>query len=84
MRPAPALGPGQPLRGDRIHRYVTAFCPRCHADDPPLDRVRRLAGVLLGAQGFPQIMALAKRKAREPRGMTPGEFARRFPPGARA
>ena len=41
-------------------------------------------GVLLGAQGFPQIMALAKRKAREPRGMTPGEFARRFPPGARA
>ena len=47
MRPAPALGPGQPLRGDRIHRYVTAFCPRCHADDPPLDQVRRLAGVLL-------------------------------------
>lgn len=41
------LGPGQPLRGDRIHRYVTAFCPHCHADDPPLSQVRRLAGVLL-------------------------------------
>lgn len=27
-------GPGQPLRGDRIHRYVTAFCPRCHETNP--------------------------------------------------
>lgn len=41
------LGPGQPLRGDRIHRYVTAFCPECHADDPPLAQVRRLSGALL-------------------------------------
>lgn len=41
------LGPGQPLRGDRIHRYVTAFCPECHKDNPPLAQVRRLSGVLL-------------------------------------
>ncbi len=40
-------GPGQPLRGDRIHRYVNAFCPRCHEIDPPLAQVRRLSGVLL-------------------------------------
>ncbi len=47
----PALGPGQPLRGDRIHRYVTAFCPQCHEENPPdspasLDTVARLAGYL--------------------------------------
>ncbi len=47
-RPA-ALGPGQPLRGDRIHRYVTAFCPSCHAENPPLADVRRLAGRLVVA-----------------------------------
>jgi len=23
-----------PLRGDRIHRYVAAFCPKCHEDEP--------------------------------------------------
>lgn len=40
-------GPGQPLRGDRIHRYVTAFCPRCHETNPPLTQVRRLSGALL-------------------------------------
>lgn len=40
--------PGMPLRGDRIHRYVTAFCPHCHAEEPrrPLAEVRRLAGYL--------------------------------------
>ena len=52
MTPSPTarrapLGPGQPLRGDRIHRYVTAFCPECHKDNPPLAQVRRLSGVLL-------------------------------------
>ena len=41
------LGPGQPLRGDRIHRYVTAFCPLCHESNPPLAQVRRLSGQLL-------------------------------------
>ncbi len=47
------LSPGRPLRGDRIHRYVTAFCPQCHADDPerPLDDVRRLAGWLVVRDG---------------------------------
>lgn len=40
--------PGMPLRGDRILRYVSAFCPHCHAEDPerPLAEVRRLAGYL--------------------------------------
>ena len=38
-----------PLRGDRMHRYVNAFCPRCHEEHPdrPLDRggaAVRLAG----------------------------------------
>ena len=41
------LGPGQPLRGDRIHRYVVAFCPLCHLDNPPLAQVRRLSGRLI-------------------------------------
>ncbi|WP_298135106.1 hypothetical protein, partial [Micropruina sp.] len=44
---AAVLGPGQPLRGDRIHRYVTAFCPECHESNPPLAQVRRLSGQLL-------------------------------------
>ena len=37
-----------PLRGDRIHRYVNAFCPRCHDEQPdrPLAEVRRLSGWL--------------------------------------
>lgn len=45
------LGPGQPLRGDRIHRYVTAFCPECHQENPPLAQVRRLAGALMVRDG---------------------------------
>jgi hypothetical protein len=37
------------LRGDRILRYVDAFCPSCHRADPerPLADVRRLAGRLV-------------------------------------
>jgi uncharacterized radical SAM superfamily Fe-S cluster-containing enzyme len=37
------------LRGDRIHRYVNAFCPRCHAERPdrPLTEVARLSGWLV-------------------------------------
>ncbi|MCU1474577.1 radical SAM protein [Amnibacterium sp.] len=50
IRRAP-LGDGQPLRGDRIHRYVTAFCPRCHETDPPLAQVRRLSGALMVRDG---------------------------------
>ncbi len=45
-KPAP-LGPGQPLRGDRIHKYVTAYCPQCHDPDVELSDVQRLAGALL-------------------------------------
>ena len=42
----PAAGAGMPLRDYRIHRYVNAFCPRCHEEDPdrPLAEVRRLSG----------------------------------------
>ena len=44
----PAAGPGRPLRGDRIHRYVNAFCPHCHDEAPERDLidVRRLSGWL--------------------------------------
>ena len=38
-----------PLRGDRIHRYVNAFCPLCHEEwpDRPLAEVHRLSGWLV-------------------------------------
>ena len=38
-----------PLRGDRIHRYVNAFCPVCHEERPdrPLTEVQRLSGWLV-------------------------------------
>lgn len=36
---------GMDLRGDRIHRYVNAFCPHCH-DERPLREVARLSGWL--------------------------------------
>lgn len=41
-------GAGMPLRADRIHRYVNAFCPLCHEENPdrPLAEVRRLSGYL--------------------------------------
>ena len=48
-----AAGTGMPLRGDRILRYVNAFCPACHdadPDRPPAD-VRRLAGWLAERDG---------------------------------
>lgn len=40
---------GMPLRDYRVHRYVDAFCPRCHEERPdrPLAEVRRLAGRLV-------------------------------------
>lgn len=39
---------GMGLRGDRILRYVNAFCPRCHEANPerPLAEVDRLSGWL--------------------------------------
>ncbi|AKS32757.1 radical SAM protein [Mycolicibacterium goodii] len=47
------MSTGMGLRGDRLHRYVTAFCPHCHADAPerPLADVRRLAAVLIERDG---------------------------------
>jgi len=44
---------GMPLRGDRLLRYVSAFCPHCHVEDPerPLAEVRRLAGYLAEEAG---------------------------------
>lgn len=46
-------GFGMPLRDYRIHRYVNAFCPRCHEEDPdrPLSEVRRLSGWLADRDG---------------------------------
>lgn len=43
---------GMPTRPDRILRYVNAFCPRCHEEDPfrPLDEVERLSGYLSVAE----------------------------------
>jgi uncharacterized radical SAM superfamily Fe-S cluster-containing enzyme len=42
-----------PLRTDHILRYVSAFCPHCHAEQPgiPLEEVQRLAGYLQEAEG---------------------------------
>lgn len=44
---------GMGLRGDRILRYVTAYCPRCHHEAPerPLADVARLAGRLVERDG---------------------------------
>jgi len=44
---------GMPLRGDRLHRYVNAFCPHCHVEDPdrPLAEVARLSGWLAERDG---------------------------------
>ncbi|MFF3028256.1 radical SAM protein [Microbacterium sp. NPDC057944] len=44
---------GMPLRDYRIHRYVNAFCPECHAEDPdrPLSEVKRLSGWLADRDG---------------------------------
>ncbi|MDQ4098580.1 MAG: radical SAM protein [Actinomycetota bacterium] len=42
-----------PLRADRVLRYVTAFCPSCHREQPdtPLAEVARLGGYLAEADG---------------------------------
>ena len=44
---------GMPLRGYSIHRYVVAFCPHCHEEEPmrPLQEVERLSGYLAEADG---------------------------------
>lgn len=45
---------GMDLRGDSIHRYVNAFCPRCHDEEPdrPLSSVARLSGWLAVRDGL--------------------------------
>lgn len=45
--------PGMPLRGDRLLRYVVAFCPACHTERPqrPLPEVARLSGRLVERDG---------------------------------
>lgn len=50
---SPRVGPGAALRDFRVHRYVNAFCPRCHEEDPdrPLAQVRRLSGWLAERDG---------------------------------
>ncbi len=47
------MAAGMGLRGDRILRYVTAYCPRCHDDAPerPLREVARLGGWLSERDG---------------------------------
>ena len=54
-----------PLRGDRIHRYVNAFCPLCHEEQPdrPLTEVHRLSGWLVERDG----PDLAGARVRDPR-----------------
>ncbi|MEV4370617.1 radical SAM protein [Nonomuraea sp. NPDC049637] len=43
------MSAGMGLRGDRILRYVNAFCPKCHGQD--LDQVERLSGWLAERDG---------------------------------
>lgn len=47
------MSAGMGLRGDRLHRYVTAFCPHCHDEAPerPLAEVERLSGRLVERDG---------------------------------
>jgi uncharacterized radical SAM superfamily Fe-S cluster-containing enzyme len=44
---------GMPLRADRVLRYVSAYCPLCHAEHPerPLAEVGRLGGYLAEEDG---------------------------------
>ncbi|GAB3049883.1 radical SAM protein [Intrasporangium mesophilum] len=51
--PLAPTGAGRGLRGDRIHRYVNAFCPRCHEERPDRDlaEVPRLSGWLAERDG---------------------------------
>jgi uncharacterized radical SAM superfamily Fe-S cluster-containing enzyme len=51
MSSKPRVGLGMPLRGDRIHRYVNAFCPHCHDPGRPLASVPRLSGWLAERDG---------------------------------
>lgn len=58
--------PGMPLRDHRIHRYVTAFCPHCHAEDPERDlaTVERLPGYLAEREGAIWLVRGCRRHGR--------------------
>ncbi len=43
-------GSGMPLRGDRIHRYVNAFCPLCHEERARPAARRRPAALRLAGR----------------------------------
>ena len=57
---------GMPLRDYRLHRYVTAFCPHCHEEDPsaPLESVERLSGYLVEEQGRIWLVRACRRHGR--------------------
>ena len=63
--PAP-VSEGMPLRNYRLHRYVSAFCPHCHAEDPtaPLDSVARLSGYLVEEEGHIWLVRACQRHGR--------------------
>lgn len=44
---------GLPVRAEILRRYVVAFCPACHGEDParPLEEVARLSGYLAERDG---------------------------------
>ena len=53
-RMSQTTGTGMPLRDYRIHRYVNAFCPQCHEEDPDreLSQVGEVdADAALGEEG---------------------------------
>lgn len=55
-----------PLRTDRVLRYVTAFCPNCHDENPdrPLELVERLSGYLAEEDGRVKLVRGCKRHGR--------------------
>ena len=63
--PAP-VSEGMPVRNYRLHRYVSAFCPHCHAEDPtaPLDSVARLSGYLVEEEGHIWLVRACQRHGR--------------------
>jgi pyruvate-formate lyase-activating enzyme len=57
---------GMPLREYRLHRYVNAFCPRCHEEQPdaPLSSVERLSGYLVEERGRMWLVRGCRRHGR--------------------
>lgn len=61
-----SAGTGMPLRSYRLHRYVSAFCPHCHAEHPdaPLATVERLSGYLVEEEGRVWLVRACRRHGR--------------------